>query len=91
MHPSLHCCVGHTASAPEGREGRYQAGPKGRSLKIGARRVPRLLVFRIFQFSIPHYIIPAEEKMKTQQSNSIPRDRIQGKWTFDPIQIRPPD
>ena len=27
--PSLHCCVGHTAWAPEGREGRYQAGPKG--------------------------------------------------------------
>ena len=44
MHPSLHCCVGHTASAPEGREGRYQAGPKGRSLEVGARRAPRLLV-----------------------------------------------
>ena len=27
--PSLHCCVGHTARAPEGREGRYQAGSKG--------------------------------------------------------------
>ena len=27
--PSLHCCVGHTAWAPKGREGRYQAGPKG--------------------------------------------------------------
>ena len=27
--PSLHCCVGHTAWAPEGREGRNQAGPKG--------------------------------------------------------------
>ena len=26
---SLHCCVGHTAWAPEGREGRSQAGPKG--------------------------------------------------------------
>ena len=25
--------MGHTAWAPEGREGRYQAGPKGRSLK----------------------------------------------------------
>ena len=28
----------------EGREGRYQAGPKGRSLEVGARRAPRLLV-----------------------------------------------
>ena len=27
--PSLHWCMGHTAWAPEGREGRYQAGPKG--------------------------------------------------------------
>ena len=26
------------------REGRYQAGPKGRSLEVGARRAPRLLV-----------------------------------------------
>ena len=26
---SLHCCVGHTAWAPEVREGRSQAGPKG--------------------------------------------------------------
>ena len=25
----MHCCVGHTAWAPEGREGRSQAGPKG--------------------------------------------------------------
>ena len=32
--------VGHTARAPEGREGRYQAGPK-------ARRAPRLLVINI--------------------------------------------
>ena len=37
-------CVGHTARAPEGREGRYQAGLKGRSLEVGARRAPRLLV-----------------------------------------------
>ena len=36
--------MGHTAWAPEGREGRYQAGPKGRSLEVGARRSPRLLV-----------------------------------------------
>ena len=42
--PSLHCCVGHTAWAPEGREGRYQAGPEGRNLEVGARRAPRLLV-----------------------------------------------
>ena len=33
--PSLHCCVGHTAWAPEGREGCYQAGPKGRTLEVG--------------------------------------------------------
>ena len=36
--------MGYTAWAPEGREGRYQAGPKGRSLEVGARRSPRLLV-----------------------------------------------
>ena len=42
--PSLHCCVGHTAWAPEGREGRSQAGPKGRQLEVGARRAPRPLV-----------------------------------------------
>ena len=28
----------------EGREGRYQTGPKGRNLEVGARRAPRLLV-----------------------------------------------
>ena len=26
--------MGHTAWAPEGREGRYQAGPKGRNLEV---------------------------------------------------------
>ena len=26
--------VGHTAWAPEGREGRYQAGRKGRNLEV---------------------------------------------------------
>ena len=36
--------MGHTASAPEGREGRYQAGLKGRNLEVVARRAPRLLV-----------------------------------------------
>ena len=30
--------MGHTAWAPEGREGCYQAGPKGRNLEGGARR-----------------------------------------------------
>ena len=35
--PSLHWCMGHTAWAPEGREGRYQAGPKGRNLEVGPR------------------------------------------------------
>ena len=42
-------CVGHTASVPEGREGRSQAGPKGRSLEVGARRAPRLLVGHIIR------------------------------------------
>ena len=37
--------------APEGREGRYQAGPKGRSLEVRARRAPRLLVSYIFNLS----------------------------------------
>ena len=36
--------VGQTAWGPEGREGRYQAGPKGCNLEVGARRAPRLLV-----------------------------------------------
>ena len=44
MAKSLHRCVGHTAWAPEGREGRSQAGPKGRKLEVGARRAPRPLV-----------------------------------------------
>ena len=38
--------VGHMAWAPEGRkgrEGRSQAGPKGRNLEVGPRRGPRLL------------------------------------------------
>ena len=40
--------VGHTAWAPEGREGRSQAGPKGRQLEVGPRRGPRLLVYIFF-------------------------------------------
>ena len=36
-----------TACAPEGREGRSQAGPKGHQLEVGARRAPKLLVFNI--------------------------------------------
>ena len=40
----LHHCVGHTAWAPEGREGRSQAGPNGRNLEVGPQRGPRLLV-----------------------------------------------
>ena len=35
--------MGHTAWAPEGREGRSQAGPKGRKLEVRPRRGPRLL------------------------------------------------
>ena len=34
----------HFNWAPVGREGRSQAGPKGRQLEVGARRAPRLLV-----------------------------------------------
>ena len=40
--------MGHTAWAPEGREGRSQAGPKGRKLEVGARRAPKLLVLWYF-------------------------------------------
>ena len=39
-----HRYMGHTAWAPEGREGRSQRGPKGRKLEVGARRAPKLLV-----------------------------------------------
>ena len=35
--------VGHTAWAPEGREGRSQAGPKGRQLEVGPLRGPSTL------------------------------------------------
>ena len=31
---SNHRCVGHAACPPEGREGRSQAGPKGRQLEV---------------------------------------------------------
>ena len=47
-----HHCVGHTAWAPEGREGRSQAGPKGHQLEVGARRAPKLLVYT---YSVIHY------------------------------------
>ena len=40
----LHRYMGHTAWAPEGREGRSQRGPKGRKLEVGSRRAPKLLV-----------------------------------------------
>ena len=40
----MHRCMGHTAWAPKGREGRSQADPKGLQLQVGARRAPRLLV-----------------------------------------------
>ena len=39
--------MGHTVWALEGREGRSQAGPKGRQLEVGAQRAPRLLVYNI--------------------------------------------
>ena len=42
-----HRYMGHTAWAPEGREGRSQRGPKGRKLEVGARRAPKLLVVDI--------------------------------------------
>ena len=41
---SLHWCMGHTAWAPEGREGRSQAGPKG------PKPAPRLLVYKYFSW-----------------------------------------
>ena len=43
-HYLMQCCVGHTAWAPEGREGKSQAGPKVRQLEVRAQRAPRLLV-----------------------------------------------
>ena len=39
-----HHCVGNTAWAPEGLEGRSQAGPKGHQLEVGALQAPKLLV-----------------------------------------------
>ena len=44
--PSLHCCVGHTVWVPEGSEGCYQAGPKGRSrLLVGYKRTEKFQGF----------------------------------------------
>ena len=40
MHvQSLHRCVGHTALAPKGREGRCQAGPKGPKPAVRDREI----------------------------------------------------
>ena len=37
MHyPIIALIMGHRAWAPEGREGRYRAGPKGRNQEVGA-------------------------------------------------------
>ena len=60
-------CVGHTAWAPEGREGRSQGGPKGHRLEVGARRAPKLLVSNILHkclqillvFSCPCIPVPS--------------------------------
>ena len=40
---------------PKGREGSYQAGPKGRSLEVGAQRAPRLLVLHIYATHFSHH------------------------------------
>ena len=48
-----HRYVGHTAWAPEGREGRSQRGPKGLKLEVGAQRAPKLLVLI---YSLPPYV-----------------------------------
>ena len=45
-----HRCVGHPAWAPEGREGRSQAGPKGHQLEVEARRAPKLQVCTYLAF-----------------------------------------
>ena len=61
---SLHRWLGHTAWAPEGREGRSQAGPKGRKLEVGAQRAPRLLVFKLKKKKIIWTsIIPLDRKV----------------------------
>ena len=57
--PSLHCCVGHTTWAPEGRDGRYQAGPKDRN-----RRAPRLLVKKII---LVYATLPLREQWERVQ------------------------
>ena len=62
--------MGHTAWAPEGREGRYQAGPKGRSLEVGARRAPRLLV-HIYLYHIFYiYLSIANKGRSSDWTNS---------------------
>ena len=50
-HYLMQCCVGHTAWAPDGREGRSQAGPKGCQQEVGAQRAPRLLVLQYYSIS----------------------------------------
>ena len=49
VNTCVQCYHYHTAWAPEGREGRSQAGRKGHKLEVGARRTPKLLVRNIFE------------------------------------------
>ena len=48
----LQYCVGHTAWAPEGCEGRSQGGPKGRRIEVEARRAPQTSNFQYFRFFV---------------------------------------
>ena len=56
----MHCCVGHTARAAKGREGRCQAGPKGCYLEVGPCRAPKTSIFFniLMEFFLDtHYLI----------------------------------
>ena len=55
--------MGHTASAPKGREGRSQAGPKGYELEVGAQRAPKLLVHNILQNQISSIFLLTERAL----------------------------
>ena len=66
--------VGHTASAPDGREGQSQAGPKGRQLEVGPRR---LLVFSYFK-GMTASRLPSTQAMKAMPGGPTGKITILG-------------
>ena len=74
--------MGHTAWAPEGREGRYQAGPKGRSQEVGARRAPRLLGYDAYSYwhTVPANFVSTLSDDPSNDIKPIPDLECQDIW-----------